>query len=1120
MRAARLERLRVAQEAAEAAQKAGSEDNPGKALLAAIFGAIDVDGSGTLSAAELKGALEGVVGPDMTLSWEWLDADGDGQLTCDEFCYGTLSAHVMEGEDEAATAVVADLNEVLRLIKENLLAPADEPADADAPPPDPEAAAAAKEAAAEASASAKERGAELLGKVYAQIDVNKSGSISASELKAALGAHSAELTLDWLDASGDGALTKEEFIEGALQNFGVIEELMEQAPIFAKLRTALEGVRAAVDDDLAARTAMGADAPAAAIQRRASFGVSRSQTEEEAAVPRVVNAFCVTIFCMDEAFESRAKDFLPAAFAAYPDREFCVVTLPHTTPEFALLNHFTQAEALPSSSFGHAVYLYHRDALIGMPTVRRAAAADRAALLDLVDGLDEAAEIVAAFDGATAEAAEGPVAAFVAELSEQLVGVVTVATAVATKALQAGYQLEDFILFSEHQPAAHVGLKHFVLNPIFSRASRFVLREIFRQLQASCVYYALDAGAAVPPILSELVQIRPRQQPTLSPALLSELAEQRGVDADPQPEPSGALYFLTRKLISEPKIVNNARVVVVGASDTALALLESLLTVPYLQFASLYLVAPHARAKLLSPRGGDGSDPSALPSFLARTSTYTAAELSKLALGARVRIVDARIADIERQRKAVVLPDDSILPYDHLVLAPELGDASFVALGPEAAGVRGAFSLCDDDAIASAALYLDGADAAARAGAAVVYGAGVDAYAALAALIARGVAPEKLVLVLPAGAPTDAFGHAKIGELVAAKLKELGVTIRRNLRLVGLESDDNKALSAALLEQPRASPNAPANVTALPCTLLVCCAARELDAGLFRAINSNALVYDGRLVVDSRFRTNDHAIFAAGAPTKFSRRYAGAPPMGAVSGREAGAKLALSLLATLDPLSPAPPSDEEGGGVPEFAAPVAEAATLPGGLHYLHVAAPGGGKPASELVFEGDGGISVVALDAHAVVASLTYLGPDRVEERNWGALVSLPVGAINNLAARAAEGATVGALPPFLRENWAAALYHDRFAEFREALRLELAQDDDFKKLHADAKAAAAHTKGGGGGGGLAAAELVAALPETKRALVRQRLLDYLGTNQNLLDMYLVPSSAIMKKMEMPILP
>ena len=105
---------------------------------------------------------------------------------------------------------------------------------------------------------------------------------------------------------------------------------------------------------------------------------------------------------------------------------------------------------------------------------------------------------------------------------------------------------------------------------------------------------------------------------------------------------------------------------------------------------------------------------------------------------------------------------------------------------------------------------------------------------------------------------------------------------------------------------------------------------------------------------------------------------------------------------------------------------------------------------------------------------------------------------------------------PALPREDWAAALYHDRFAKFREALRLELADDDHFKKLHADAKAAAAQKNAAG----LGAAELVAALPEAKRALVRQRLVDDLGKNQNLLDMYLVPSSAIMKKMEQPILP
>ena len=39
--------------------------------------------------------------------------------------------------------------------------------------------------------------------------------------------------------------------------------------------------------------------------------------------------------------------------------------------------------------------------------------------------------------------------------------------------------------------------------------------------------------------------------------------------------------------------------------------------------------------------------------------------------------------------------------------------------------------------------------------------------------------------------------------------------------------------------------------------------------------------------------------------------------------------------------------------------------------------------------------------------------------------------------------------------------------------------------------------------------------LPEEKRNLVRQRLLDYVAGNQNQLDMYLVPASNIMKKME-----
>ena len=49
------------------------------------------------------------------------------------------------------------------------------------------------------------------------------------------------------------------------------------------------------------------------------------------------NAFAITLFCMEAAFDSRSKDFLKYAFDRFPDRDYLIVTQPHTVAENSLL---------------------------------------------------------------------------------------------------------------------------------------------------------------------------------------------------------------------------------------------------------------------------------------------------------------------------------------------------------------------------------------------------------------------------------------------------------------------------------------------------------------------------------------------------------------------------------------------------------------------------------------------------------------------------------------------------------------------------------------------------------------------------------------------------------------
>ena len=149
----------------------------------------------------------------------------------------------------------------------------------------------------------------------------------------------------------------------------------------------------------------------------------------------------------------------------------------------------------------------------------------------------------------------------------------------------------------------------------------------------------------IPTIFHELVHIRSRRFPHFldrkwdheryDPRQEDELHDENpipvdGKERDPLDESEApfALCFSTKRLLSEPKILKNSRVVVVGASDTGISFVEALLSISYLCFTNITLISPGGLPHHHVPEKKGN-----LKSY---STSYTFEELKKLMLEARV----------------------------------------------------------------------------------------------------------------------------------------------------------------------------------------------------------------------------------------------------------------------------------------------------------------------------------------------------------------------------------------------------------------------------------------------------------------------------------------------------
>ncbi|KAL0048960.1 hypothetical protein WJX82_003336 [Trebouxia sp. C0006] len=235
------------------------------------------------------------------------------------------------------------------------------------------------------------------------------------------------------------------------------------------------------------------------------------------------NAFAMTMLCCDPESQQKAASvaLLAAAFDAFPDKDYCLLTLPPDSPELPLLATFTRLVPPPGSSLVEVLYLCHRFALLQDFQVQSATRAHVEGVEDLLTGVADMSTTMATF----------------------------------TSGMEAS---SPYVVCCQGQVIAE----------------QFLL-DILKRCSGHLLLYLLPLDQASIDVLRIFRQVAPRHRLQAAPASL---------------QAEFALFAFWHEAPNRTPV--NSHVVVAGASDCGLSVIESLLMHERLAFNALTLLAP------------------------------------------------------------------------------------------------------------------------------------------------------------------------------------------------------------------------------------------------------------------------------------------------------------------------------------------------------------------------------------------------------------------------------------------------------------------------------------------------------------------------------------------------
>ena len=194
----------------------------------------------------------------------------------------------------------------------------------------------------------------------------------------------------------------------------------------------------------------------------------------------------------------------------------------------------------------------------------------------------------------------------------------------------------------------------------------------------------------------------------------------------------------------------------VGASDTGISFIESLLTIKTVNFNNIMLLSPGGLVTMHVRTQKD---------YLRAASTsYSLEELRNLMLDARTTVMDAKMVKLDKKNKRILLDRNVYVPYDLLILSVGLIDTLLQSEGLISTGlahlpyyqdkhsIQGVYSIDDPylyQHFSELSSNINLLKRKKKPQNITIYGRTPHTIAFISGLISRGVAPQRIYHVVP-----------------------------------------------------------------------------------------------------------------------------------------------------------------------------------------------------------------------------------------------------------------------------------------------------------------------------------------------------------------------------------